>query len=256
MDCDNKTNFNSNIFANARKRIKKTQKDLAEDMGTSRAVVSRIENSNKTAKTSPSIKTLEKYAKAVNCELEVRLIPIVPDKTDDKKTQLEYYYWEIFIFEPKDKALSNIILYAWILPTAGQCQDHLETVKLKNGQVGKLYKISLCRTIDETTSMWGEISRSGRLLKNITTWPNNAGKIISDIFCCDWKERPRTWYPGNIIKNEDLFNPPTKDTGIWSKSLFALKKQHIFNEDYFQILNQHSRNQINTQKVKNPTFKT
>jgi DNA-binding XRE family transcriptional regulator len=49
-----------------------TQDAVAERMGTTKSAVSRLEGSGKHA---PSIGTLRRYAHAVGCELEVRLVP-------------------------------------------------------------------------------------------------------------------------------------------------------------------------------------
>lgn len=56
----------------ARKQAGLTQADVAARMGTKPPAVSRIEAPN--AKHSPSIKTLQKYAQAVGCRLEIRLV--------------------------------------------------------------------------------------------------------------------------------------------------------------------------------------
>lgn len=49
-----------------------TQDAVAERMGTTKSAVSRLESASKHA---PSLATLKRYASAVGCELEVRLIP-------------------------------------------------------------------------------------------------------------------------------------------------------------------------------------
>ena len=56
----------------ARTRAGLTQDDVAERMGTTKSAVSRLEGSGKHA---PSLATLRKYAQAVGCELQVRLVP-------------------------------------------------------------------------------------------------------------------------------------------------------------------------------------
>lgn len=56
----------------ARSRAGLTQEEVAESMGTTRSAVSRLEAAGKH---SPSVTTLKKYAKAVGCEVEIRLIP-------------------------------------------------------------------------------------------------------------------------------------------------------------------------------------
>jgi transcriptional regulator with XRE-family HTH domain len=56
----------------ARTQAGLTQDAVAERMGTTKSAVSRLEGSGKHA---PSLSTLRRYAKAVGCELEVRLVP-------------------------------------------------------------------------------------------------------------------------------------------------------------------------------------
>jgi transcriptional regulator with XRE-family HTH domain len=45
-------------------------------MHTTKAAVSRLEHGGGKKSHSPSIATLRKYAKAVNCNLEIRFLPI------------------------------------------------------------------------------------------------------------------------------------------------------------------------------------
>jgi len=52
-----------------------SQAEVARRMGTKVPAVSRLETGGGTQKHSPSISTLQRYAKAVGCELEVRLKP-------------------------------------------------------------------------------------------------------------------------------------------------------------------------------------
>ncbi len=56
----------------ARSRSGLTQEAVAELMGTTKSAVSRLEASGKNA---PSITTLKKYAQAVGCHLEIKLVP-------------------------------------------------------------------------------------------------------------------------------------------------------------------------------------
>jgi DNA-binding XRE family transcriptional regulator len=56
----------------ARSRFGLTQEAVAELMGTTKSAVSRLEA---VAKHAPSLTTLKKYAQAVGCRLEIRLIP-------------------------------------------------------------------------------------------------------------------------------------------------------------------------------------
>lgn len=57
----------------ARQRAKMTQDEVAESMETTKSAVSRLETAGKH---SPSLRTLRKYAHAVGCKVEVRLIPM------------------------------------------------------------------------------------------------------------------------------------------------------------------------------------
>ena len=56
----------------ARAKSGLTQEAVAELMGTTKSAVSRLESAGKHA---PSITTLKKYATAVGCDLQVRLVP-------------------------------------------------------------------------------------------------------------------------------------------------------------------------------------
>jgi len=49
-----------------------TQEEVAACMGTTKRAVSRLEAAGKH---SPSVATLNKYAKAVGCEVEIKLVP-------------------------------------------------------------------------------------------------------------------------------------------------------------------------------------
>jgi transcriptional regulator with XRE-family HTH domain len=51
-----------------------TQAQVAERMGTKPPAVTRLEASLSSGKHSPSLTTLRKYAEAVGCRLEVRLV--------------------------------------------------------------------------------------------------------------------------------------------------------------------------------------
>ena len=48
-----------------------TQEQVAESMGTTKSAVSRLEA---VGKPSPSVSTLKRYARAVGCEVEIRLV--------------------------------------------------------------------------------------------------------------------------------------------------------------------------------------
>ncbi|NLI29146.1 MAG: helix-turn-helix transcriptional regulator [Nitrospiraceae bacterium] len=57
----------------ARSQSGLTQEAVAERMGTTKSAVSRLEAVGKHV---PSLTTLKKYAKAVGCNLEIKLIPM------------------------------------------------------------------------------------------------------------------------------------------------------------------------------------
>lgn len=54
----------------ARSRAGLTQEEVARSMGTTKSAVSRLEAAGKH---SPSVATLKRYARAVGCEIEIRL---------------------------------------------------------------------------------------------------------------------------------------------------------------------------------------
>jgi DNA-binding XRE family transcriptional regulator len=56
----------------ARSRAGLTQDAVAERMGTTKSAISRLESAGKHA---PSLSTLKRYASAVGCELQVKLVP-------------------------------------------------------------------------------------------------------------------------------------------------------------------------------------
>jgi DNA-binding XRE family transcriptional regulator len=56
----------------ARAKAGLTQEEVAASMGTTKSAVSRLEAAGKH---SPSVSTLKKYAEAVGCEVEIRLVP-------------------------------------------------------------------------------------------------------------------------------------------------------------------------------------
>jgi transcriptional regulator with XRE-family HTH domain len=59
----------------ARQQAGLTQAEIAERMGTKTPAVARLEAGGGTRKHSPSISTLRKYAAAVGCSLQIKLIP-------------------------------------------------------------------------------------------------------------------------------------------------------------------------------------
>jgi DNA-binding XRE family transcriptional regulator len=62
----------ANQLLKARARAGMTQDAVAEIMGTTKSAISRLEAAGKHA---PSLSTLQRYAQAVGCKLEVRLVP-------------------------------------------------------------------------------------------------------------------------------------------------------------------------------------
>ncbi len=58
----------------ARQNAGLSQADIAERMGTKPPAVTRLESSLTSGRHSPSIATLKKYAEAVNCHLEIKLV--------------------------------------------------------------------------------------------------------------------------------------------------------------------------------------
>ena len=58
----------------ARKAAGLTQSEVAERMGTKTPAVARLESSGGKRKHSPSLSTLRRYATALGCKLEIKLI--------------------------------------------------------------------------------------------------------------------------------------------------------------------------------------
>jgi DNA-binding XRE family transcriptional regulator len=58
---------------NARKRANLTQQDVAEKMDTQKSVIARLEAGGGKGKSSPSLKTLIKYAQAIGKTIEIKL---------------------------------------------------------------------------------------------------------------------------------------------------------------------------------------
>jgi transcriptional regulator with XRE-family HTH domain len=58
----------------ARSKAGLTQAEVAVRMGTKAPAITRLESSLSSGKHSPSLATLQRYAKAVGCELQVKLI--------------------------------------------------------------------------------------------------------------------------------------------------------------------------------------
>ena len=66
----------------ARQKAGLTQAEVARKMGTKTPAIARLEAGGGNKKHSPSITTLRKYAKAVDCHLEIKLIPNQRDLID------------------------------------------------------------------------------------------------------------------------------------------------------------------------------
>jgi DNA-binding XRE family transcriptional regulator len=62
----------ANEMLAARARAGLTQEAVASRMGTTKSTVSRLESAGKHA---PSLTSLKKYAEAVGCALEIKLVP-------------------------------------------------------------------------------------------------------------------------------------------------------------------------------------
>ena len=58
----------------ARQKAGLTQADVADRMGTKPPAITRLESSLGSGKHSPSLSTLQKYAEAVGCELQVKFV--------------------------------------------------------------------------------------------------------------------------------------------------------------------------------------
>jgi transcriptional regulator with XRE-family HTH domain len=64
------------ILLKARYEAGLTQADVAERMGTKTSAIARLEAGGGRQKHSPSLATLRKYAAAVGCRLEIKLVPV------------------------------------------------------------------------------------------------------------------------------------------------------------------------------------
>lgn len=62
-------------FLCARKAAGLTQEEIADRMGTTKSAISRLESSLGNGRMSPSLATLRRYAAAVGCRLELKLLP-------------------------------------------------------------------------------------------------------------------------------------------------------------------------------------
>jgi transcriptional regulator with XRE-family HTH domain len=71
-------------FLKARAAAGVTQAEVAERIGTTQSAVARLESGK--GKHSPSIATLEKYAHALGCRLELRLVNEMVSRKVDSQT--------------------------------------------------------------------------------------------------------------------------------------------------------------------------
>lgn len=62
-----------------------TQAEVAERMGTKTSAVARLEAGGGRQKHSPSLATLRKYAAAVDCRVEVKLVPVSPSPRGEQE---------------------------------------------------------------------------------------------------------------------------------------------------------------------------
>ena len=58
-----------------RNKLGKTQEDIAKAMHTTTSAVGRLETKGRQLRFSPTIATLKKYADAINCDLQIALLP-------------------------------------------------------------------------------------------------------------------------------------------------------------------------------------
>jgi transcriptional regulator with XRE-family HTH domain len=65
----------------ARQEAGLTQAEVAELMATQPSVVARLEAGGGRLKHSPSLATLQKYAEAVGCRLEIKMVRLPPHRT-------------------------------------------------------------------------------------------------------------------------------------------------------------------------------
>ena len=59
----------------ARKTAGLTQEEVAEKMGVKKPNIARLESLPSESKPSPTLDTLMRYARAVNCHIEIKLVP-------------------------------------------------------------------------------------------------------------------------------------------------------------------------------------
>ena len=58
----------------ARKKVGLSQAQVAERMGTKSSSITRLESSLSSGKHSPSLATIKKYAEALGCHLEIKIV--------------------------------------------------------------------------------------------------------------------------------------------------------------------------------------
>ena len=63
-----------NALLTARKKLGLNQEQIANLMGTKQTAITRLESSLTSGNHSPSLATLKKYADAVGCHLDIRLV--------------------------------------------------------------------------------------------------------------------------------------------------------------------------------------
>jgi transcriptional regulator with XRE-family HTH domain len=68
----------------ARRRAGLTQAEVAKRMGTMTPAIARLEAGGGSKGHSPSVATLRKYAKAVGCSLEIKLLPAKRPRLEKK----------------------------------------------------------------------------------------------------------------------------------------------------------------------------
>jgi transcriptional regulator with XRE-family HTH domain len=73
----------------ARSRAGLTQAEVAERMATKTPAVARLEAGGGSKKHSPSLATLRKYAAAVGCRLDVKLVPLSQSLKREKGARAE-----------------------------------------------------------------------------------------------------------------------------------------------------------------------
>ena len=72
-------------LVSARQQAGLTQTEVAERMGTKTPAVARLEAGGGRQHHAPSLATLRKYAAAVGCRLEVKLVPLSPTPQQERR---------------------------------------------------------------------------------------------------------------------------------------------------------------------------